>query len=160
MAHGWFIKDKARKMETAKSFKIFILDDDAFCRGIYEQHLKNLGFTDIKSFDECYDCFVNLTEQPDILFLDNLTKPSNGIEVLKAIKRFNSDIHVVIMTAHEDMRVALRAQKYGAFGYIIKGEKDVEMITSVMKKITKMIEAEEKPQVKKSNKLFILLNLF
>ena len=147
-------------MERAKSFNIFILDDDAFCRGIYEQHLKNLGFTDVKSFDDCYDCLVHLTEQPHIFFLDNLTDQSNGIEVLKAIKRFNPNIYVVMMTAQEDMRMAMKAQKCGAFGYIIKGEKDVNMITSVVKQIKNMIEAVETTKSKKSNRFFMLLNLF
>ena len=64
------------------------------------------------------------------------------------------------MTAHEDMRVALRAQKYGAFGYIIKGENDVDMITSIMKRITNITEAAEKPGPKKSNKFLTRLNLF
>jgi DNA-binding NtrC family response regulator len=147
-------------METTKSFKIFILDDDAFCRGIYEQHLKNLGFAETTSFDDCNDCLNQLTEQPDIIFLDNLTGPSNGIEALKTIKCFNPNIYVVIMSAQEDIQVAVRAQKYGAFGYIIKGEKDVEMITSILKKIKNVREILESFKPKKFNKFLLYLNLF
>ena len=78
-------------MQPVKSYEIFILDDDAFCREMYEQHFKNLGFTEIKSFDDCGDCINHLTEQPDIIFLDNLTETSHGIEALKTIKRFNDN---------------------------------------------------------------------
>ncbi len=147
-------------MKPKKSFKIFILDDDAFCRGIYEQHLKNLGYAETTSFDDYNDCLNHLTEQPDIIFLDNLSDSSNGIEALKTIKRLNPNIYVVIMSAQEDIQVAVRAQKYGAFGYIVKGEKDVEMITSILKKIKNVKEILKKFRPKKFNKFLLCLNLF
>ena len=161
--HYWHITGFNRtkhKMESVKSFKIFILDDDAFCREMYHQHLKNLGFTEIKSFDDKHDCIDQLKEQPDIIFLDNLTEPSNGIEVLKTIKRFNRDIHVIMMSALEDILLAVSALQYGALSYIIKGENDIEMITSIIRKIENPKRGFEKPKQKKINNLLLYLNLF
>lgn len=146
-------------METGQSPKIFIVDDDIFCREIYEQHLKNVGYTDITSFDNGQDCINHLTEEPDIIFLDHRMEPLDGIEVLKKIKRFNPDIYLVLISGQEDMQVAINALKYGAFDYIIKGENDLEMINSILKKILNVMEMLKKPKAASWTKLFSYLNI-
>jgi DNA-binding NtrC family response regulator len=122
-------------MESKNGLSIFLVDDDSFCRVLYEQHLINLGYTQIRMFSDGQSCLNALTDQPDVIFLDYRMEPLDGLEVLRKIKRFNPDIYLVVISSQEDMQVAVNALKYGAFDYIIKGENDLERIVTVLKKI-------------------------
>lgn len=122
-------------MESKNGLSIFLVDDDSFCRVLYEQYLINLGYTQIRMFSDGQSCLNALTDQPDVIFLDYRMEPLDGLEVLRKIKRFNPDIYLVVISSQEDMQVAVNALKYGAFDYIIKGENDLERIATVLKKI-------------------------
>ena len=122
-------------MQPKDTLSFFVVDDDAFCRNLYEQHLHSMGHLRVRTFSDGQECLNHLTEQPDIIFLDYNMEPMNGLDVLKKIKRFNPDIFLVIVSGQEDMQVAINALKYGAFDYIIKGESELEMINRVLAKI-------------------------
>ena len=57
-------------MELTTSLKIFVVDDDKLCLNIYEQHLLNLGYTDVETFDNGTSCLNNLIRQAEVIFLD------------------------------------------------------------------------------------------
>jgi DNA-binding NtrC family response regulator len=135
-------------MENIKNLNIFIVDDDVFCAELYKEHLLNTGYTNVTNYNNGQDCINNLTEQPNIIFLDYHMMPLDGLEVLKKIKRFNPDIYLVVLSGQEDMQVAINALKYGAFDYIIKGDKDLDMIQAVLHKIKNVMEIVEKKSVK------------
>ena len=98
------------------------MDDDLFCLNYTENHLKTTGYNDIHLFNNGSDCVNNLTLDPDIIFLDHMMDIMNGFEVLKKIKRFNPNIHVVMLSGQDNIETAINSLKYGAFDYIIKGE--------------------------------------
>lgn len=137
-------------METNFNLNIFVVDDDVFCLNIYEQHLHNLGYNQITCFQNGTECLNNLTRQPDVIFLDHSMDILNGVEVLKKIKRFNPDIYVVFVSGQEDVETAVNSLKYGAFDYIVKGEREAERIKNVLDKIHEVSEL-----LKKRNKGFI-----
>ena len=122
-------------VEKAQNLKLFIVDDDPFCRMLYHQHLTNIGFKNNILFDNGVDCINELSQQPDIIFIDYDMKPYNGLEILRIIKRFNPNIYLLIISAQKDMHVAINALKYGAFDYIVKGDKELETISNVIDNI-------------------------
>lgn len=144
-------------MENQNEFIFFIVDDDIFCSSIYEQHLKNIGCTNITHFSNGVDCLNNLHLNPDIIFLDHNMNDLNGFEVLKKIKRINPEIYVVMISGQEDIKTAVDALKYGAFDYIIKDENVVQKLELIISNIIKI-----KEELKKSNTGFIskLLSFF
>lgn len=132
-----------------ESLSVFIVDDDAFCRNLYEQHILNMGYNRIMLFSNGQDCLNQLTEQPDIIFLDYRMEPLDGLELLRKIKRVNPDIYLVIISGQEDAQIAVNALKYGAFDYIIKGDGDLQKIETVLRKIDHVIEVlQQRPQGK------------
>jgi DNA-binding NtrC family response regulator len=118
------------------NFKVFVVDDDQFTLSWYAQYIGNLGSYDVTSFDNSLACLNNLTQEPNIIFLDHRMDNLSGLEVLRKIKRFNPNIYVVFISGQEDIQVAVNALKLGAFDYIIKGEGDLQKIADVLKRIS------------------------
>jgi polysaccharide export outer membrane protein len=141
---------KQINMETNTPLKIFMVDDDMFCLNLYEQHLRNLGYSDIQTFDNGTSCLNSLMEQPDIIFLDHGMDILNGLDILKKIKRVDPDIYVVFISGQEDIQTAVNSLKYGALDYIVKRGNEAEKIEQVMVKIL-----EIKELLKKGNRSII-----
>ena len=55
---------------------------------------------------------------PDLILLDLRLPRVNGLEVLARIKKLDPDLPVIMLTAHGNIRSAVRAIKLGAFDYI------------------------------------------
>jgi DNA-binding NtrC family response regulator len=105
-----------------EDLKIFLVDDDIFSLNLYSQHIINLGYRDVYLFEKGMDSLESLEENPTIIFLDHNMDDMLGLDVLKEIKRINPGIYVVMISAQENVQVAIDAVKYGVFEYIIKTE--------------------------------------
>src|SRR5690349_20463461 len=60
------------------------------------------------------------TEPLDLVFLDITLPGMDGFEVLREIKKHDETIDVVMLTADERARTAMRAMESGAFHYLTK----------------------------------------
>jgi DNA-binding NtrC family response regulator len=123
-------------MENSTQFKFFIVDDDIFCANVYDQYLTNLNYNDITYYSNGNDCLNNLSQNPDIIFLDYNMDDLTGFEVLKKIKRYNSSIHVVMVSGQENIKIALDAIKYGAYDYVTKNSFVCDKMTNIINKIS------------------------
>ena len=56
----------------------------------------------------------------DVLFLDLDMPEMDGLETLKRLKRNHPDVHVVILSLHEDESIILHSIEHGASGYLLK----------------------------------------
>lgn len=72
-------------------------------------------------------------ESPDIVILDINLPSRNGIEVLKDLNKQYPNLPVLILSMHPEERMALRAFKAGAWGYISKSKISDELIKAVRK---------------------------
>ncbi|BAU54880.1 response regulator [Mucilaginibacter gotjawali] len=126
-------------MALVKSrLKIFLVDDDPFCRNMYLQHLENLGYKDITCFENGADCLAHLFLKPDVIFLDHSMGTLPGLTVLKKIKLFDPDIHVVFLSGSANIITAVKALKSGAIEYIVKGINEFENMTKVLSRIAEI----------------------
>lgn len=122
-------------MTSEQNLKFFIVDDDPFYRMLYNQYLLNLGFRNNVLMDNGDDCLNRLHMEPDVIFLDYNMPPSNGLEILRKIKKTNPNIYILLISGQTDVQVAVSALKYGAEEYIVKGDEDLDMISGVLNKI-------------------------
>jgi DNA-binding NtrC family response regulator len=122
-------------MALYPDLKIFIVDDDIFCLTLYQQFLRNLGYTNITSFTAGDDCLQQIKDQPALVFMDYNMEGMNGIEVLKKIKAYDSHIMVYIISGQEISLVAKEALQYGALDYVIKSSLSPEKMNAIMKRI-------------------------
>ena len=61
----------------------------------------------------------------DVMLLDLSMPKLSGIEVLKQISAVKGDLQIIVLTASNDVSLAINAINLGAVDYIVKGEKDV-----------------------------------
>lgn len=130
--------------------KIFIVDDDIFCLTLYEQFLRNLGYTELTSFNAGDECLNQIKEQPALVFIDYNMEGMNGIEVLKKIKAFNSHIMVYLISGQENRQVATEALQHGALDYVVKSSLSPEKMATIMQRV----ESYYKPRQKEARRSF------
>ena len=101
---------------------ILIVDDERDIRELVSDILEDEGFATrlAGTSDEAMNQ-IN-SEPPGLLILDIWLKDSNmdGIDILKAVKRDNPDIPVVIISGHGNIEIAVAAIKQGAYDFIEK----------------------------------------
>ena len=122
---------------------IFLVDDDVLCLNLYNQFLKQLGYNNVRMFDNGNDCLTSLDESnPDIIFLDYNMDELNGIDVLKQIKKFNPAIIVLFISGQEDIEVAVNTIQHGALDYIVKSSLSTEKMKAIMERIESRMPPE------------------
>jgi two-component system response regulator AtoC len=102
---------------TASS--IFVIDDEEVIRDGIAAALE--GNYSIKTFATAESALENMkNEPPDLILLDIGLPGMDGIQALKEMKRRNSDIPVIMITAYEDVQTVISAMKLGAHDYVVK----------------------------------------
>lgn len=104
--------------------RIFIVEDHP----VYRLGLKELILQE-DDMDVCGDAedaetawrMLKKTD-PDIIIVDLLLKNSNGIDLIKDLKKLMNDIPVLVISMLDEMQYAERAFAAGASGYIMKHE--------------------------------------
>ncbi|MDJ0827707.1 MAG: sigma-54 dependent transcriptional regulator [Rhodobacter sp.] len=101
---------------------ILIVDDERDIRELISDILKDEGYTTrlAANSDECMDQ-IN-ADPPALMILDIWLKDSrmDGIDILKATKRDNPGIPIVIISGHGNIEIAVAAIKQGAYDFIEK----------------------------------------
>jgi polysaccharide export outer membrane protein len=146
-------------MEQHLNFKIFLVDDDPFSLEMNRQQLANLGYTEVTTFTDGQTCLNHLVMEPQVVIVDHIMAPMNGLDLLKKIKRFDPNIYIVFVSGQDDMKVAVDALKFGAFDYIIKGQDELEMLGKVMNKIQQVNQLIKVKSVNPFRRIFGFLSL-
>ena len=138
-------------MSDKKNMLIFIVDDDAIQLEMLKDYLSKSNKYKVVPFSSGEDCLQNLSQNPDIIFLDyNLNsvnkKAKDGLSVLKEIKKTNPNTEVVMFSGQEKIEVAVNTMTFGAFDYIVKSESAFVRAENVIKNILKRhtLEKESK----------------
>lgn len=126
---------KPNAMSNPKNLKIFCVDDELFTLQLSQQILKNLEYHDVHVFQNGFDCLTHISENPDLVFLDYNMEGMNGIEVLKAIKKYNSSIYVVLLSADEDKNLSVEGVGSGAFTFMKKEGNLQDTLSSILERL-------------------------
>ncbi len=113
--------------------KIFVVEDDA----AYSKFLKYVLSLNPDFETEFYttgkECLDHLYQKPSVITLDYSLPDMPGEKVLKAIREFDPNISVIIVSAQEKIGTAVELLKLGAFDYITKDEDAKERILNSIK---------------------------
>lgn len=135
-------------------YKIMLADDEGIVidslRFIIE---KNFGDSCVVEHATTGRSVIELAEKfkPDIAFMDIQMPGINGIEAMKEIRKTNSSIVFIVMTAYDKFNYAKEAINLGVLEYLTKPVNHT-VIVSVLQKAMDLIEEDRK---KRSNDLII-----
>ena len=123
------------KKHIMKSAKIFLVDDDLSNLNLYRQGINDLGYKCLSLFLNGTICLSNLHLKPNIVFLSYRNGEILDLDILKKIKRYDTDIYVIVISSQENIEVASETLKYGAFDYIVKGSDEISKMKNVIERI-------------------------
>ena len=114
-------------MQNEQKIKLFLVDDDAvFLKSLEIEFLQHADF-DIKTFATGELCIADLVYHPDVIILDYHldgidVNAMNGIVTLDAIKSYNTETPVIMLSSQDKIEVAVNCMHHKAFDYVVKSE--------------------------------------
>ncbi len=117
--------------------KLFLVDDDADFLKLLKLQLLQQHDMIIETFSTGELCVENLSSNPDVIIVDyNLNSiekdAMNGIETLDKIKSVNADIPVIMLSAQDEIDIALQCMSHKAFDYVVKSATDFPRLKKVI----------------------------
>jgi two-component system, sensor histidine kinase and response regulator len=99
---------------------IFVIDDDEIIRLSCEQILRKSGYT-VKTFGNGYEGIERLKEiKPSLLIVDIKMPELDGFEIIKIVRKIDSDLVIVVITGFATIETAVDAMKLGAYDFLPK----------------------------------------
>jgi DNA-binding NtrC family response regulator len=113
--------------------RVFVVDDERIIRVTLVDELRDAGYT-VNEFSSANAAMAQLSElEPDIVITDLSMPGMDGIEFLKRIKSFNSEIQVIIITAYSTVSTAVNAMKLGAYDYVTKPFESDDILLTIQR---------------------------
>ena len=106
-------------MQNTKD-KILVIDDDQSIRKTLSSYLKKLNYEVYSAENGIQGIEIAKSELPDLVITDIKMPEADGFEVLKKVKEIDPHIHVIMITAFDDMHSTVKAMQQGAYDYIEK----------------------------------------
>ncbi|PLX43872.1 MAG: sigma-54-dependent Fis family transcriptional regulator [Deltaproteobacteria bacterium] len=100
--------------------KILLVEDDQAVRRSMEMHLTSEGFEVLSAVDGEQGVELALSNDISLVILDVRLPGIDGFEVLRRIRGVKPSLHVVVVTAFDDMQTAIEAIKLGAADHLGK----------------------------------------
>ena len=120
-------------MYEKEPVKIFVVEDDPTYTKFLQYVLSLDPDFEIEFFTTGKDCIDKLHKKPSVITLDYSLPDMPGEKVLRAIREFDPDISVIIISAQEKIGTAVELLKLGAFDYITKDEEAKDRILNAIK---------------------------
>lgn len=105
-----------------QNLKIFITEDDPFYGQLLKHHLELNPDNEVELFTNGRELLNQMYRKPDLICMDFGLPDMSGNQLLKEIKAINQQIPIIIISAQEEISVAVDLLKLGAKDYIIKDE--------------------------------------
>lgn len=111
--------------------RIFYVEDEPFLAKIVKESLQTRGF-DILHFDKGDQALVAFEQlKVDLCILDIMLPGQDGFEIAQHIRKLNSDIPIIFLTAKDQQEDVIKGFKLGANDYIRKPFSMEELILRI-----------------------------
>lgn len=110
---------------------ILIVDDDATLRDSFERLLTGEGHQVVSAATGEAALEMVAAKRPDLVIMDVRLPGMSGLEAFLEMKRIDSKIPVIVMTAFGTTDTAIEATKMGAFDYVLKPFEIPEMLSLI-----------------------------
>lgn len=119
--------------------RVLLIDDDEHVRRDYTRVLRRLGFAPQAAADG--QAAIELLERGSFnAIVSDLEMPRmDGLALLRAVRRYDLDVPVVLMTGRPELASAMAAVEYGAFRYLTKPV-DIAQLGEILRRAISMHE--------------------
>ena len=100
--------------------KLLVVDDEVDVCDFVKNFFKERNFEVFVAYDGKEALSVVESRDPDIILLDIKMPVMDGMETLKAIRKRDDNIRIIMITAVEDAEKAEEAKHHGVVEYITK----------------------------------------
>ena len=102
--------------------RIEIVEDNDVVRDGLQLLISSMSnYSVVGAYINCEQALKNLEkDMPDVILMDIDLPGMSGIEGIIKIKKIHPEIHIIVITVHEDYEVVFDALCAGASGYITK----------------------------------------
>lgn len=99
---------------------VILVDDEPMVRQSTEQWLSFSGFV-VESFADAESALAHLDKDTEGVLITDVRMPGmNGLELLQAALQKVSGLPIILLTAHGDVDMAIKAMREGAYDFIEK----------------------------------------
>ncbi|MFI5143820.1 MAG: sigma-54-dependent transcriptional regulator [Thermoanaerobaculales bacterium] len=113
--------------------RILIIDDEPVLQDVLATLLRREGLEVVQALTAADGLRQVDENEVDLVLLDLMLPDKPGMEVLKELKKRDSECVIVVITAYSSVETAITAMREGAFHYIAKPFKNQEVILTVRK---------------------------
>jgi DNA-binding NarL/FixJ family response regulator len=127
-------------MKNEDKIKLFLVDDDPLFLKMLEIEFHDSANFMIETYLTGELCVQNLSLKPHLIILDyhldgtNKTA-MNGLQTLDEIKKFDSEIPVIMLSAQDKIDVAIKCMHHKATDYVVKSETAFFRLKQIISKI-------------------------
>ena len=122
-----------KRREMDDSIRVLIVDDHPIVRsGLRtlieaEPGMEVVG--DAADGEEAIEKATML--RPDVVLLDLMMPGVSGLEAIEGIQKYDSDIHILVLTSFDQDDLLFPAIKAGALGYLLKDSSPEELLRAI-----------------------------
>ena len=117
---------------------ILIIDDEEKIRQLLARILNLEGYKVAEACNARQGLKFLDEDTADVIICDVKLPDANGVELLKTLKQKAPYTEVILLTAHGDVKDAVRAVRNGAFDYLTKGDDNDRIIPLLARAIDKI----------------------
>lgn len=132
--------------EAKTKFKVLVVDDHPIMRqGLSQLLNQEPDLTVCAEADSASKALEFIDQlQPDLAIVDVSLRGSDGIELIKSIKKQHPQLPVLTLSMHDEALYAERALRGGARGYIMKQEGTDKVLVAIRRVMNGQIHVSDK----------------
>ncbi|MCU0449321.1 MAG: response regulator [Bernardetiaceae bacterium] len=104
------------------NYKLFVIEDNRTEGMLLHLALSGIDELEVRIFPSANEMLGHLDEQPDICVVDLNLPDMPGMELIRRVKEYDPQIHLVVVSAQRDVDVIAEAQAEGIYNYLVKSE--------------------------------------
>ena len=144
-------------MENNK-LKILILDDEKQFSEELAEFFNHSGFETFEALTAAAGKEILTRIEIDLLILDIRLPGVNGLDILNEVRAQYPEMEVIIVSAHGDMDSVITAMRYGAFDYLRKPFRHLDIRISI-ERTRKFLQMHQKLKLMEEKNSLISKNL-
>ena len=123
---------------------ILVVDDEKEYVELLKSLLADEGYNNVLTLTNPLEVINTLQHtRVDLILLDIYMPEMNGLDVLENISRLNPEVPVIIVTAVDEVDIALKAVKLGAYEFLVKPIDTDRLFITISRALEKKILKQE-----------------